>query len=149
MKMTWFSDKLGKKYILEVKTRPERTMERRRAANGMPVKVIGFHGGPDLNYVYYTVQLADGRLVKAYESELTVEVDNPISKEELAAYNVRIIEGMKEWIEAMEADLDPMKSLLDKAFLRGYLMALQGMRYHIGEHERARDNAISKDKLDV
>ena len=143
--MTWFSDKLGKKYAFW--PMQGRGIDERYA--GVPVKVIGFHGEPDRNLTYYTVQDANGKLWKAYEPELVEEVSNPITKDELAVYNVRIIEGMKEWIEAMEADLDPMKSLLDKAFLRGYLMALDGMRYHIGEHERVRDEAISKDKLDV
>ena len=85
------------------------------------------------------MQTADGMAHIAYESELIGEVDSPISKDELAAANLAIIDGMRAWIDDMERVTDPEHSVLDKRFLQGYRMALAAMSNYIRMAEEWRD----------
>ena len=139
--MTWFSDKLGKKFLFKpigVKRPVDMA-----AIVGKPVKAIGFHGEPDRNMTYYTVEDATGRLWKAYDPELTEEVDRPISKDELAIANAEMIKRLKAYMADM---IDSLEASSSNDYIRGYRRGLENTMDFLNRLEAIRDGIISEEQ---
>lgn len=120
--MTWFSDKLGKKFIFK--------------PNGKPVKVIGFHGEPDSSMSYYTVQDAEGNLFRAFETELGDEVNRPVTPPELAIANVLLIEKLKKYFNQLIDEIGQLGS----DYANGYTKCARDALGMIEALEARRDN---------
>ena len=138
--MTWFSDKLGKKFIFNpFGTRPVSFLGRK----GKPVKVIGFHGEPDHNLCYYTVQDAEGNLFRAYETELGDEVSNPISKDELAIANAEMIKKLNSYLSDM---VDSLEANSPSDYVRGYRRSLENTLAFLKRLEAIRDGVMTEEQ---
>lgn len=146
--MTWFSDKLGKKFIFNpAMTRHYGSIYAisRNGYKGKPVMVIGFHGEPDKHLTYYTVQGADGGLARAYDDELTeaAPASTAISKEELGVANAIMVDKIKDYFHTL---LDLSAALPRSEYVNGFKSCAEGAMEFIERLEAIRDGVITEEQ---
>lgn len=132
--MSYFADKLGKSYRYTPMS--DRPVSWQQWA-GKPCKVVSYHGGTEHDS-YFTVQFSTGDILRVFENELTDEISAAISKDELAAANMLLIETVKVYLEELITVCDKLGD--KQPYVNGFKTCISGTLQFMAKLERSRDN---------